>query len=370
MTSCDLVLCVSVGPGEVLGVLDILDAARAYLDGRYRVIIVDDSGGSSLWWRVRAYDEVDYLRNWKRRGFRHLVRSIQKAYGHVLSRYDCAAVLKLDTDAIITGPGLSSDILAYLGAHPKVGMLGAVSATESDRAHWQARLEANIDHWRALVAEAGRWGYRLGESALGGAYALSRPCLEAIGRAGYLSRHPQGERIAEDVTFSLFVRSLGYEIHEFGGREQPLALAWRGLPMAKEEVIARQKKVVHSVKFQIHDLRVRGYFERIRRQRMRRIEPAADGRSTRRALPTPAGVRRLRVGLLCRRLAVAAVGAGRLSRARCLLRRASAVGGWQPATWCLLTLCLFPRGIPRVLLGLGRQGRRFMQRLATRERPA
>jgi len=143
--------------------------------------------------------------------------------------------------------------------------------------------------------------YRTFESALGGAYALSRPCLEAIGRAGYLSRHPQGERIAEDVTFSLFVRSLGYEIHEFGGREQPLALAWRGLPMAKEEVIARQKKVVHSVKFQIHDLRVRGYFERIRRQRMRRIEPAADGRSTRRALPTPAGVRRLRVGLLCRR---------------------------------------------------------------------
>src|SRR5262245_56595261 len=135
---CDLVLCMAVGPGEVTGALDVLDAARCYLDGRYRVVVVDDTGGARLWAEARRYEEVDYLRNWRRRGFRHLLASVQRAYSHALERYDFAAVLKLDTDALITGPGLSADIVGYLETHPRAGMLGAVAATLSDCAHWRA----------------------------------------------------------------------------------------------------------------------------------------------------------------------------------------------------------------------------------------
>jgi len=370
MTSCDLVLCVSVGPGEVLGALDILDAGRCYLDGHYRVVVVDDTGGSSLWWRLRAYDEVDYLRNWRRHGLRHLLRSIQKAYRHVLAHYDGAAVLTLDSDALITGPGLSADTLSYLRAHAEAGILGSTRWREREDAYWGAKLERNIEHWRDAVEKARRWGYRLGESALGGAYVLSRSCLEDMDRAGYLSRHPAGERIACDVVFSLFARSLGYEIHDLAGPGQPFALAWRGLPIPKEAIVAQEKKVIHSVKFGVDDLRIRGYFARIRRHRVGRLGTAPGNGRSRSGRPGRAGGRRLRVSLLCWRLAVVAVDADRLSRARCLLRRARAVNGGRPTTWGLLILCLLPPGIPRMLLGLGRQGRRFMDRLTTWERVA
>jgi hypothetical protein len=361
-TSCDLLVCVAVGPGEGLGILELLDAARCYLDGRYRVIVVDDTGGARVWSQLKSYGEVDYLRNWRRRGFRHLLQSNQRAYRHALDHYDFGAVLRVDTDALITGPGLSSDIIGYLESHRTVGMLGAVAATESGRAYWRDRLDANMAHWRELVEKAEDFGYQRAESALGGAHALSRRCLEDMRRAGYLSRRSRGARIAEDVTTSLFVRALGYEIHEFGGPDQPFALAWRGLPMSKEEIVARKKKIIHSVKFKAQDLRIRGYFARIRRQHATPVRPPGAGAPP--AIPPAHRTGRVRVALLCRQLAITALTARRVGRARRRLRTAVTVDPWLLGAWGMRLGCWLPWGAPWILLGAGRAALHVARKLA------
>jgi hypothetical protein len=73
----------AVGPGERLGALELLDSARVFYQGPYRVVVVDDSGEIGTWRAVARYPEVDLLHNWRRRGLRHLVASLQRPYRHV-----------------------------------------------------------------------------------------------------------------------------------------------------------------------------------------------------------------------------------------------------------------------------------------------
>lgn len=332
-----LVICIAVGPGEELGALEVLVASRVYLEGPYRIVVVDDTGGLTLWWNLRAYPEVDYIRNWRRRGFAKLLDSLQRAYSHALDHYRFEALVKFDTDALVTGPGLDADILAYLRTHPEVGMLGSRSWREREDETWGALLEKNAVYWGPFIARATQHGYRLGESALGGVYALSRPCLEAMRAAGYLTLRPAGDRIAEDVIFSLLVHAVGYEIHEFAGSGQPLALAYRGLPLLPEEVLSRGKKAIHSLKFSDEELTVRAFFSRARRAAVGRC-----GAATGSAVRTARRVDRRRAFILWRRRGDAALRAGRPRAARRLFTRCMGLRPASPSLWLRLGVTALP----------------------------
>ena len=91
-----LILTMAVGPGGLLGALELLDSARAFLRGPYRAVIVDDSGELSTWLSLRRYREVTVLRNWRRRGIQGLLASLQRTYRHTLRSYDFAAILRVD----------------------------------------------------------------------------------------------------------------------------------------------------------------------------------------------------------------------------------------------------------------------------------
>lgn len=270
-------VCVAVGPTEILGALEIIESARIYFREAYRVILVDDTGAPHLLRAVRRYPEVDCLRNTPTNGFAKLLVSLQRAYSHALDRYDFDALLKLDTDSLIIGPGLDRDILAHFRRYPGAGIIGATRWRERSDAQWARRMQRRIDFWGPLIERARVFGYSPGESVLGGAYALSRACVEALRANGYLElRPPEDPRIAEDVTFSLLVRACGMEMHELGGEAQPLALAWRGLPEPPRELVRRGRKATHSVKFSATELKVRDYFARLR---SRDDVPAARGRT-------------------------------------------------------------------------------------------
>lgn len=263
-----LVVCVVVGPNEERGIRDLLDAARCYLGKSCRVVVVDDSGGLQIARLTRTYGNVDYLRNWKLRGFRGLENSLRQAYAFALQNYRFMAMLKVDTDAMITGPGLAHDILTYLESHPEAGMLGSYreTCTGARRSFVSiARLfEKDLQHWTPLIQQASRYGYELGEHAQGGAYVVSYNCLHAMAAVGHLAPHKIRKTwVSEDGVFSLYVRALGYEIHDFA-RNGPLAIAWRGLPMPPNEIVAQGKKVIHSVKYSKEDLLVRDYFRQRR----------------------------------------------------------------------------------------------------------
>ena len=354
----------AVGPKECLGALELLDSARVFLEGPYRMVIVDDSGELGTWRALARYPEVDILHNWRRRGFRHLLASLQRAYRHVLRRYDFDAVLKVDTDALITGPGLDRDILAAVRADPNLGMAGSRSWPERDDPQWRRRMEESMATWGPIIERAERHGYQRGESVLGGAYVLSRRCLAAIDSAGFLRLRPKGTRIAEDVTFSLFVRAVGYEIQELAGPTQPFALAYRGLPIPPREILARGKKIIHSVKLSPSDLVIRAIFTRNRRRALER--PGTPGPDVSRTIALAKRTARVCAWLRWRSVGALALRQDRPRRARRIFRRCAAIGpanvevwlglagSWLP-TWLLLPL----RWLRRYsVLALDRLGRR------------
>jgi hypothetical protein len=334
--SIPLLIVVAVGPGERLGVLELLDSARAYLRGPYRAIVVDDTGDVATWWALRRYPEVDVLRNWRRRGLQHLLGSLQRGYRHALEQYDFQAVLKLDTDALITGPGLDADILTLVQAHPTAGVFGSQTWRERQDDFWKERLEANLPMWGPIMERAERYGYQRGEAVLGGAYVVTHACLAGWAQEGFLGITPTGLRIAEDVTFSLFARALGYELHDVSGPSDPFALAYRGLPMPPHSLLARGKKVVHSVKLGAEDLRHRAVFARARHR--------AAGPSVSRTRSA-----RLRTWLRWRATAARALDEGRPRRARAILWRCLSVVPGQPEVWIGLVASLLPTTLYRGL---------------------
>lgn len=265
----DLVICVVVGPGERIGIIDLIESAKCYLKGKYRIIVVDDSGSLNVWRSVRKYSEVVYLRNYRRLGFYKLPQTVRKTFRYALQHYHFKALIKMDPDALFTGPGLIKDILDYYATHPIAGLLGSYrvtcTGTKRDLLHGAKLLKKNWDYWRKTIDKAQSWGYELGAHAQGGAYVLSRLCLQDMEQAGYLINNPGGSRVSEDVTVSLYVKSLGYEIHEFAKSGQPFDIAWRGLPISKEEIVKQEKKAIHSIKYTPEDLQIRDYFRNIRK---------------------------------------------------------------------------------------------------------
>jgi hypothetical protein len=344
-TRARLLLCLAVGPGEELGALELVEAARVYFDGSYRVVLVDDTGGRDLRALLRGYAETECLVNTPRNGFVHLLRSLQRAYLHALDRYEFEAILKVDTDSLIIGPGLDTDILQYLASHPEVGMVGAQSWPERVDDMWARRMSQHPTFWAPLIDRACKYGYVPGESVLGGGYALSRACLLQLRADGLLALEPPSEpRIAEDVTFSLLVRVVGREIHDFGGSRHPLALAWRGLPLPRQDLVRVGKKAIHSIKFTTDDLRARDYFARLR------VHAVSRSRQSGFLSEAPRISRALRRQMRWAPLAERALRHRRPVIARPLLMWLVSRRPWSTWFWTLLVLSCLPKPLFEALV--------------------
>src|SRR5262245_3642500 len=333
-----LVLVMPVGPGECLGALEVLDSARLFLRLPYRVVVIDDSGELGTWRRLARYREVDLLRNWRRNGIDHLVRSLQRGYRHALARYDFEAILKVDADALITGPGVDEDILRFVRDHPNAGMIGARNWRDRTDYVWRKVLVDNQAMWGPYLRLAEAHGYVPGESVLGGAYVLSRACVATLDAKGYLSLQRSGDYLSEDVIFSLLAQAAGFELKEFAHRGQPFALAWSGLPMPPSQILAEGKKVVHSLKFNAEDLALRAVFARNRR----RVAAARGSRVDSDTASLERQSRRLQIWVKWRPVAVRALRQNRLIQARRMLRRCARVLPGQPLIWAGLAGSFLP----------------------------
>ena len=213
---------------------------------------------------------------------------------------------------------------------------------------WARRLEENMQTWGPLIRQAEQYGYRRGESVFGGAYVLSRQCLAALDAEGFLRFSPSGPRIGEDVTLSLFVRSLGYELHNVGGPDDPFAMAWRELPMPPREILARAKKVVHAVKFSASDLSSRTIFARARRRPAVAHVPN-DGPDPAHTVALARRTARLRAWCRWRLVGTQALREGRSRRARRIFRHLAGIVPTNPEVWLGLAASVLPGWLFRPL---------------------
>jgi len=249
-----LVVC---GPRTLDDLSEVIESIHAYDDVGTRILVVDDATGDVRWPHVRArHPEVEVVRaRWPTGGPPRLSPPLALGFRTALERFDFDVVCKLDTDALVTGPGLTERAAAAFADDPSLGLLGGVKT----RADGQPD-DYSYDRW-VLEREA-RWSRRVrerlrrahagaydGSKVHGGVYLISRRALDAMHAAGDLHRDPPWwSQIGEDLWFTLGVAAAGLRAGSWGAPGDPLASASKWLPVPLDEIRSRGVLAAHSVR--------------------------------------------------------------------------------------------------------------------------
>lgn len=220
-------------------------------------------------------------------------------------RFD--ALLKLDTDALVTGPAPHHDAIALWGSRSDVGVIGALTRrgdgtdkllamarkgrqlSRELRGHglrWSGAMAGGLAHprhavagiqrrlrWmstlRRIVRAAERHGYVRGATCTGGAYFVNPRLLRAMEERGFLdpawSDLCAVSGLSEDSLFGLVAFTCGFCLSDPAPDRDALAINWQGMPMTPDEVVRRGKKIVHPIRDQKHsEAEVRAFFARHR----------------------------------------------------------------------------------------------------------
>ncbi len=251
-----------VGPGKDTA-LDTLASVEFYCPEPHIVVLVDDCTQDGTYEALceRRRSNWHILRNGRTMDFWRLVHSLSLAYRFILDETNCNLVLRLDQDALLIGSGVISDAIDYASRNPSVGLFGvyahdynrprSFSMHESQirkELSWLRKLLGLTPSWAKLLVMAERRGYRRGDNVFGGAYFVTRQCLDGMRKLGALDvPYYWHSRLMEDVYYSMAAVAAGLELGHFGAPEGPLCLEWRGLPFPAEDLVKAGYKVVHSV---------------------------------------------------------------------------------------------------------------------------
>lgn len=245
-------------------IVDTIESIIHYTTPDRRIVIQDNSSplhlGSKL---IERFPELILVRAPLNYGmYGGLYKSLSLSLLHIHAAYDFQVLLKLDTDALITGPGLEEDAIDCFAAHPNVGEMGAY-LYEGDGIEWprnRLSFETGLLGWltdreravrlRHLWQLAQANGYRAGEHILGGAAFYSPRLIDRLVQGDFLMREEiRRSKLQEDHLTGLLCKAVGLDLYGFQIPNHPLAVAYQGLPASPETLAMAGAKVIHSTRF-------------------------------------------------------------------------------------------------------------------------
>jgi hypothetical protein len=281
----DVVIVIPIGPNSDPGfIIDTMESYVFYTQSTYAFVLADDSHqGVGAEVKKAFPDAAVLLTDKPMGGWAGLYINLARSFAYALEHYEFKVLLKLDTDALIIGAGLDEDAIRYFEQHPKAGIAGQYPNDYQghpwDLGWPRRRILNGTSTWKfikrpksnlALIPlhrRAKANGYRTGESVFGGAYFMSRNFLQNMYTAGHLPNFKlQNLNLGEDHLFSLLAKTIGYSLGSLSGSGQPFGMAWKGLPVSPEQLIADEKKITHSVRYWQHmdEAAVRQWFRQKR----------------------------------------------------------------------------------------------------------
>lgn len=268
----EVVVLICVAEGEWLGVEDLLQSCELYLDADFDVVLVDDYTQDGTYEKLQDTGHW-VLRNPEKRGLEGLDWTFRRGLKQVLEMYDTPLVLKIDPDALILGRGLIHAIRSAIAERPRAGIGGTYkfdwNGERRDFEFWAQRMTRMRSRLEPALSLAEANGYELGSGVQGGAFFLTRNCLEKLDEMGLLSGfHPPYERrnrIAQDHLTTMLAYAAGFEAIDLGGPDQAFGLWDKGLPMPPEQLMAQGRLITHAMKYKdAESLAARSYFRALR----------------------------------------------------------------------------------------------------------
>jgi hypothetical protein len=246
------VVLVPVGPGEREALYDTLESVADHEPAALVVVLADGAGDITPEELERRSPGAILLRPPEPSGGPpRLSPPLGWAYRWILASLRPEVVVKLDTDALLTAPGLIDHAIATFGARPSLGMLGDTARRPDGSpgdTSYGAWVLAHERRWSPTVRRALRaarereWA---GDEVHGGVYVLARRALAAMEGTGHLRRNPPWwSLIGEDLWFSIGVVGAGYRI----ARTDVIATAQGCLPCDTQQVLDDGLVAIHSVR--------------------------------------------------------------------------------------------------------------------------
>lgn len=305
---------VPVGPGsaEISRLLDLLDSLRCWAEGAPWIILVDDAAAE----RHLAERACSVLTTSPivldnpRKGLGNgstggLCVSDLTAFKYIQQETNADFVLKLDTDSLVVKP-FAGRICNSFENHPAAGMIGVVGDSFlPDRTFYfirqvQAYYErlvsfpgdirkldatkhtelrslrpeerAACERLRPLVDQVMSLGRDAGRYCQGGAYAVSRPMLNALKAAGHLEDPLPWKdlRIGEDIFVSTLCAAVDMDICDASQPGDAFAIDPGQLPYSPSEILALNRSIFHSLKG-LHEDQNRRWFQNHRNCRLNEL---------------------------------------------------------------------------------------------------
>jgi hypothetical protein len=268
-------------------VVDTVESVLTFTTPSTAIIVLDDTKGhgADMNALARRSPAITVLPAIAERPGVHgrLWLKLAAGYRFALEHFTFDMLLRLDADALFVGGGLEDQARQRFAADPTVGLLGSYrigpdgvtrdfSPAARELAHevgWLGLRHPPLRRTlRTLLRDAERHGYERGEHALGGAYLHSGEAVREIARRGWFDLPTIGASgLSEDHLMALITRAAGFRIADFGGPGDPMALRWKGLPAAPEQIVASGALVTHSVRSfaDLDEPAIRAYFAATRR---------------------------------------------------------------------------------------------------------
>ena len=268
----DMIVVIPVGPNcKIAFIEDTIESITYYCLCTYKIILIDDSKkdlGSAI---QKKFPEVDIIINKQQYGLLGgLYIALSHAFVYALDKYQFKVLLRMDTDALITGFNPQKEAIKMFEQNPKIGIAGFIKRGKEPKDfagnpvenywpmhqittyaftwRWLSKPRAN---WalRKLVIKALLNGYAMGENIFGGAYIVSELFLQKLRGANMLPDY--GIRkiyLEEDHIFGLLAKAIDFDLGDLETGSLPFGVAWRGLPASPEELYKHGKKIIHSTK--------------------------------------------------------------------------------------------------------------------------
>ena len=277
----DVVVVIPVGPGCLpANIADTINSFIHYTRSSYKIILADDSQLETGLLIKKDFPHVDVISTRYPQGkLCGLYITLSLAYRYALKHFRFTSLLRMDTDALITGEAPEREAIALFKANPAIGIAGQYPLDYNGNPwdiSWPQkqvlRLTGSRTFFRKPFAHALLWlrykkalqnGYNTGESVFGGAYFMSEACLKKLKGAGLLpSRLLKPVLLEEDHLFAILIKSLGFQFGDLASGTLPFGCAWKGLPAAPEDLFEKGKKIIHSTRYW-HDMKeaeIRSFF--------------------------------------------------------------------------------------------------------------
>lgn len=286
----DLIVILPLGPDTLPEFFnDTIESIYFYCSCSLKLIIADDSLQGLGELARKKFPDAEVFVNDKSGGLAGgLYITLSRAFCYALEHYRFKTLLKIDTDALVTGSNPQLDAEQFFLKNPAVGMAGLFKSGHEildfnnnifDN-RWPRNYLFDITStWKLIKRPIANWtvrkylhlafanGYNIGENIFGGAYFLSEPVLKALLAAGLLpDKNLGGSRLEEDHIFSMLVKVVNFEMGDLASGDLPFGVFWQKLPASPEELVRRKKKIVHSTRGWEHmnEYEIRSYFKKIR----------------------------------------------------------------------------------------------------------